>query len=211
MVDTTAKAAGDAARLAGERQRAVAYTGDHKPRRAARPDVRAARESERTRPGCGRSRRRRYAQGRGRQPSSCSSRRTRPAPALLTHVPVRPDSYRLSATPHGGRRRAGERQRATCWPSNRAGPPLPCRPRPPDAADQVVWLVDPSAGTAASPGLAPGCPAPSSCTDRRGVSRPLDTPRTPRLTRDVLGGLRTGSPRGNVPDGGLAQIVVLGA
>ncbi|WP_345629196.1 SDR family NAD(P)-dependent oxidoreductase [Streptomyces thinghirensis] len=206
VVDTTAKAAAMLRAWLENGSAPSAYTGDHKPRRAARPDVRAAREV--TDPARLRTLAQEYAQGAAVAFELLFAPDRSPARLSLPTYPFAQDSYWLSGDAPTAAADVPEAAGdllalEPCWT------PLPLPPAPADAADRVVWLVGPGAGAAAS-ALRTRLPRTVVVhTTDMAADRPLDAAYA-RLTRDVLGELRTRIAEGDVPDGGLAQIVVLG-
>ncbi|MGW3453150.1 SDR family NAD(P)-dependent oxidoreductase [Streptomyces albidoflavus] len=195
------------------------YAGDHKPQRPARPDVREA--GELTDPDRLRTLAAEYARGAAVAFELLFAADRRPARISLPTYPFSQDSYWLSGEAPSADAPATE-DRAEEGADEPEGPvellalepcwtPLPTPPGAPDAEpdDRVVWLVGPGAD-AAGPALRTRLPRTVVLhTSEIAADRPLDAAYA-RLTRDVLGELRTRIAAGDLPDGGLAQIVVLG-
>ncbi|MFF9687116.1 SDR family NAD(P)-dependent oxidoreductase [Streptomyces sp. NPDC014623] len=208
VVDTTAEAVSRLRAWLENGSEPSACTGDHKPRRAARPDVRAAREL--TDPDRLRTLAEEYAQGAAVAFELLFAPDRSPARLSLPTYPFAQDSYWLSGeAPAEGADVPGAAgdllALEPCWRPL----PAPAAASGAEAADRVVWLVGPGAGPAAG-ALRTRLPRTVVLhTTDVAADRPLDAAYA-HLTSDVLGELRTRIAAGDVPDGGLAQIVVLG-
>ncbi|MCI3900370.1 SDR family NAD(P)-dependent oxidoreductase [Streptomyces spectabilis] len=225
VVDTTAGAASCLRTWLETGSAPSAYAGDHKPQRPARPDLGAAREL--TDPDRLRTLAEEYAQGAAVAFELLFTPDRRPARVSLPTYPFAQDSYWLPGEAPSADAPSAPEQDASPAPEPDSadepeGPvdllalepcwtPLPTPPAAPDAEpdDWVVWLVGPGADAA---GRALRTRLPRTVvlhTSEVAADRPLDAAYA-RLTRDVLGELRTRIAAGDLPDGGLAQIVVLG-